>query len=190
MGNRFIFSDPHFGHDGIYRMVDIDGRRIRGWAETAQEGDEIMVAAWNRVVHRKDKVIVMGDVAIKRSALQILGRLNGDKVLVRGNHDIFKLKDYLPWFSDILGTHKRGPVLLSHYPVHPDSIPAWCIGNIHGHTHVNHVLRTSAQGIIEPDPRYLNACVEVRGVVPVPFETLVSELQARHALVQEANDAA
>lgn len=46
-----------------------------------------MVEQWNKLVKPKDRIYVLGDVAIKRSGLKILEQLNGRKVLVKGNHD-------------------------------------------------------------------------------------------------------
>ena len=47
----------------------------------------------------------LGDVVINRKALSTLYCLNSDKVLIKGNHDIFKLEDYTPHFRDIRGYH-------------------------------------------------------------------------------------
>lgn len=172
MGNRFITSDHHLMHDGMYRFTNPDGSAVRPWAQDSAEGDEMMIEAWNGVVHPKDTVYHLGDIAIRRGGLQLLGRLNGRKILVRGNHDIFKLSDYTPWFEDIRGSHKIDRLILSHYPIHPDSIPHWCDANVHGHTHSNGVTMISEDGERVPDPRYLNACVEAIGLSPVPVEKI------------------
>jgi len=83
--------------------------------------DEDMIEKWNNVVGPKDKVYHLGDVVINRKAIPTLARLNGDKVLIKGNHDIFKLSDYTPYFRDIRGYHVMNNYILSHVPVHPDS---------------------------------------------------------------------
>lgn len=183
MGQRHVFSDGHMGQSSIYRFKDDQGGLLRPWASSAEEADEIMVEAWNKVVHPKDTVYHLGDVAISRNRLQFLGRMNGRKILIRGNHDIFKLKDYLPWFDDILGSAKKDNCILSHYPIHPDSIPHWCPGNIHGHTHSRDVMMTDATGARVQDPRYLNACVEKLGIAPVPLEALVTRLKSQNSWV-------
>ena len=59
------------------------------------EMDEEMIKRWNETVRPNDKVYHLGDVVINRKALTTLSRLNGDKVLIRGNHDIFKLEEYI-----------------------------------------------------------------------------------------------
>lgn len=157
MSKTFIISDTHFGHNKIYSFTDDRGNRIRPWATNAKEGDEYMVQAWNSVVGKNDRVYHLGDVAIPRSGLRILERLNGRKVLIRGNHDIFRLKDYIPYFDDVRGTWKLDRFLLSHYPIR--DLPKWCLANVHGHTHINLVTRRRWFRRVS-DKRYLNVCVE------------------------------
>lgn len=128
--------------------------------------DEHQVKLWNDVVRPHDRVYHLGDVAIKRAGLQTLSRLNGRKVLVKGNHDIFKLHDYTPFFDDIRGSHKLENFLLSHIPVHLECLARWTTGNIHGHLHSNHMTRPDG----EWDDRYFNVSVESphRKLIGVP----------------------
>jgi calcineurin-like phosphoesterase family protein len=86
---------------------------------------------------------------------------------VAGNHDIFKLKDYLVYFEDVKGSYKFGGLILSHYPVHPESLPGWCLANCHGHTHDRELA----------DPRYKNLCPEVVGPKPVNLDYLLRNLE-------------
>jgi len=166
MSTCWLISDTHFGHNNIYRFSDKHGDRMRGWADNAATGDEIMVEAWNSVVRPKDRVYHLGDVAIPRAALRILGRLNGRKVLIRGNHDMFKLKDYTEHFDDIRGMWKLDTYILTHAPIHPCSIPPWCTANVHGHVH---------RGTL-PDSRYRNVSVEVLdGQRPISFDDIRKE---------------
>lgn len=172
--NRFFLSDHHLRHKNIYSFLGVNGQRIRPWAEKAEESDEMMVEAHNRVVRPGDTVYFLGDVAISAKGLDILPRMNGRKVLIRGNHDIFKMKQYAPHFADIRATHLIEKVIFSHYPLHPGSLPGWCLGNAHGHTHEKPVLGTDGA----PDPRYLNLCVEAVGLEPLRFEEVVARLTA------------
>ncbi|MGA1873758.1 MAG: hypothetical protein ACMUHY_08805, partial [Thermoplasmatota archaeon] len=45
-----------------------------------------------------------------------------DKVLIKGNHDIFKLTDYTKYFRDIRGYHVMNGLILSHIPISKDSL--------------------------------------------------------------------
>lgn len=182
---RLVISDHHFRHDNMYRFTDSAGNRIRSWANTAEQADEMMIDAWNETVRPGDTVYHLGDVAIKKSGLALLERLNGRKILIRGNHDIFRLKDYTAHFADIRGTHKQGRMIFSHYPLNPDSIPHWCVGNVHGHIHGSTVMRRTWWGRRVADTRYFNACVEAIGLAPIEID----DLEARITDRQEGNPA-
>lgn len=176
MKRRFVISDQHFAHDNCYRFTRRDGTRLRPWAENAAQADEMMIDAWNAVVRPGDTVYHLGDVSIRKTGLSLLDRLHGRKVLIRGNHDIFKLKDYAAHFADIRGTHKLGSFVLSHYPLHPDHIPPWCSANIHGHIHADRVMKRTWWGRRHPDPRYFNACVEIIGLAPLDIEDVAARI--------------
>jgi calcineurin-like phosphoesterase family protein len=176
---RFLHSDPHFLHDRIYQFTDEDGERVRPWAENSEEADELMIEAWNAVVPKNGATVYcLGDVAMKAKGLHLLSRMNGRKILIRGNHDIFRLKQYTDHFADIRGTHKLDRLILSHYPIHPDSIPHWCDANVHGHTHDKVVTRRTWYGRRVPDTRYINVCVERIGLTPVPVEDIAAQAAA------------
>ena len=176
MSNTFLISDHHFSHPSVCKFLRDDGSKLRPWNEDqVEEMDEFMIESWNSVVGAKDKVYYLGDFCIKRKDIQILSRLKGDKVLVRGNHDIFKMEDYTPFFRDIRGTHKLDNCILSHYPIHPDSIARWALCNIHGHTHYRNVL--DADG--NEDIHYFNVSVENINYVPIAFEEIKRQVGTR-----------
>lgn len=176
MTKTWLVSDTHFGHNNCYtRFTDRKtGELIRPWAANSDEGDEIIRETWNSRVRPNDKVYHLGDVAIPRRALKCMEGLNGRKVLIRGNHDIFKLKDYAEYFDDIRGTHKLSDTILTHYPIHPESIPLrWCRGIIHGHTHSNMVVLEDGETL---DRRFQNVCIEHTDQGPIEFEEIRSRL--------------
>lgn len=130
--------------------------------------DEALVANWNAVVKPEDKVYHLGDVVINRKHLQTVGRLNGSKRLVLGNHDIFDVADYSKYFKYIHGSLKCEDVILTHIPIHPESIPRWCIANVHGHIHAE----------VIPHPRYFNVSVENINFIPIEFSVLRDKIKA------------
>lgn len=158
MPSVFLVSDTHFGHQGVCNFTTNGRDKLRPWVDAAHM-DKDMVEYWNDTVKPQDKVYHLGDVVIARRHLETVGKLHGDKVLIKGNHDIFKLKDYLPYFRDIRAYHPMDGYLLSHIPVHASQFPRWK-GNIHGHLHSNTV----------GDPRYLCVCVEQTNFRPILFE--------------------
>ena len=189
MANVFLISDTHFGHAGVCHFLRDDGTKLRPW-DDPNDMDEAMIERWNSVVKPRDKVYHLGDVVINRKALKILGLLNGDKVLIKGNHDIFKLEDYTPYFRDIRGYHVMSGMILSHIPVHESNLYRFGT-NIHGHTHSNRVMKTVTVQESSPydprpydvkkqviDPRYHCVCVEQTDFAPISFEDVKLRIKA------------
>ena len=194
MPATFLTSDTHFGHAGVCRFLRNDGvTKLRPW-DTPEEMDEEMVKRWNERVRPKDKVYHLGDVVINRRALDIMSRLNGDKVLIRGNHDIFKLEDYTKYFRDVRGYHVMSGMILSHIPIHEESIGRFGV-NVHGHLHANRVMR-HAESTVEfmergvrswIDPRYHCVCVEQTDFAPILLEDMIERIKAEGGTIEMRN---
>jgi metallophosphoesterase superfamily enzyme len=127
----------------------------------------------------------LGDVVINRKALKTLARLNGDKVLIRGNHDIFRDDDYREYFRELRAYHVMNGMILSHIPVHSDSIGRFGV-NIHGHTHANRVRKARGVDVRtgeilysdEFDVRYHCVCVEqTPDFAPILFEDVIKRIE-------------
>ena len=185
MPSVFLVSDTHFGHAGVCRFTRNDGvTKLRPWTDP-DEMDEAMVKAWNDRVRPTDKVYHLGDVVINRKSLSIMSRLNGDKVLIRGNHDIFRDSDYREHFRELRAYHVMNGMILSHIPVHAESLGRFGV-NIHGHLHANRVRK--ARGVDARtgevlysdaiDPRYHCVCVEQTDFAPILFEEVITRIEA------------
>jgi calcineurin-like phosphoesterase family protein len=144
--------------------------KLRPW-DTAEEMDEELVKRYNDKVGKKDKCYFLGDVVINRKALGIMRRLNGDKVLIRGNHDIFRDDEYAQHFRELRAYHVMNGMILSHIPIHPDSLGRFGI-NIHGHLHSNRVMIDG-----EIDTRYHCVCVEQTDFAPILFEDVIKRIE-------------
>ena len=147
----FLVSDTHFGHAGVCRFLRSDGTKLRPW-DNPDEMDEEMIRRWNDTVRPNDKVYHLGDVVINRKALKTLWRLNGDKVLIRGNHDIFRDDEYREHFRELRAYHVMNGMILSHIPIHTESLARFGT-NIHGHLHANRVM-AETWGKYEIDSRF------------------------------------
>jgi len=175
MPSVFLVSDTHFGHKGVCHFTRNDGvTKLRPW-DTPEEMDEEMVKRWNERVKPTDKVYHLGDVVINRKSLSVMHRLNGDKVLIRGNHDIFKDEDYREHFRELRAYHVMNGMILSHIPLHPDSLGRFGV-NIHGHTHSNRVM-TEVRGEYKIDVRYHCVCVEQTDFTPILFEDVLKRIK-------------
>ena len=76
-----FYSDPHFGHANIIKYAD------RPFANV-QEMEDVFIQRYNETVSPEQTCFWVGDCSfrIERFA-EIMKKLNGRKLLVRGNHD-------------------------------------------------------------------------------------------------------
>ena len=180
----FLVSDTHFGHMGVCKFTRADGvTKLRPW-DTPEEMDEEMIRRWNERVRPTDKVYHLGDVVINRRALPTMARLNGDKVLIRGNHDIFPDEEYREYFRELRAYHVMNGMILSHIPIHSESLGRFGV-NIHGHTHADRVMRplaTSGRSDVV-DVRYHCVCVEQTDFAPILFEDVIKRIEAEGGVI-------
>ena len=186
MAKVWLTSDTHFGHLGVCKFMRNDGiTKLRPW-DTPGEMDEAMVKSWNERVKPNDTVYHLGDAVINRRALPTLARLNGDKVLIRGNHDIFRDTEYRIYFRELRAYHVMNFCILSHIPIHEASLARFR-KNIHGHLHANQVMKATSvdacTGEIlygnEVDPRYACVSVEQTDFAPILFEDMLEKIKLR-----------
>jgi len=82
-------SDMHLGHAGVIKFCNRP-------FETVEEMDEAIVDKWNKTVRGTERVYVLGDVSFHnpKVGVPLLRRLNGEKILVLGNHDKYSMTQY------------------------------------------------------------------------------------------------
>jgi calcineurin-like phosphoesterase family protein len=177
-----VISDLHLGHKNVLKYAG----PLRG-GTTPEEHDAWIIDQINSVVTKHDLLYILGDVAFNLEHLKLLKRLRVKQlVLAKGNHDANNYRHYLPYFQEMVGILSyRGTFWMSHAPVHPQELRGRY--NIHGHVHQNSIL---LDGI--PDPRYINACVEMTYGVPqnldALFEKYKPEIDASKALLRAGED--
>lgn len=118
---NYYIADCHFGHKGVLLMDP------RPFADVEQM-EETMVMLWNAAVYKTDTVYIIGDFCWGKvdEWRRILRKLNGTKVLIKGNHDLGDFPaDVEAMFADIkdkleiVDYDKKGnarKVILNHYP--------------------------------------------------------------------------
>ena len=118
-GSKIFFtSDTHFCHENIIKFV---GRPF----ENADEMNEALISRWNEKVPEDGLVFHLGDFAFAsfKKWEEIRSRLNGEIVLIKGNHDIkqfqkeeqyLKLFKYSAW-QMYIEIEKR-KIYLNHNP--------------------------------------------------------------------------
>lgn len=165
MGRKFIVSDTHFRHQNIISFeAEARSRYVDGPFQTVDEHDEHVIERWNLMVSPEDTVYHLGDVAFN-VGLPLVGRLNGKKILVMGNHDGKGALKYLEYFHEIYGCFgfRKWKALATHYPVHPSQLEERYAYNIHGHVHSKTLS----------DTRYINVSMENVHMAPIDLELLM-----------------
>ena len=188
MAEIWIASDHHADHENILKFQLDDGTPMRPFKD-AKEMLETLVSNHNAIVKPQDKVYFLGDFVMKARNISLAALFNGHKRLIRGNHDDGKsyvvqgivgpvrTSDYLKYFEEIYASRLLDNLLLTHYPVHPDSIKVeWT--NVHGHTHNN-----QPQGAL--GTKYYNVCVEMTDYRPLALY----EVKERIAALKRQNQA-
>ena len=173
----YFISDTHFNHDKgfIYEPRKFD---------SMPEMNERLIANWNKVVSPDDTVYVVGDFFLGADmdyVLNTLKRLNGNIILVRGNHDSdAKIRLYeqtgkildIVWATQI--TYKKRNFFICHYPTmtanfgdkkNPDKV----IINIFGHTH-------SPDKFYEGMANMYNVACDAHDCTPVSIEEIYSDV--------------
>ena len=120
MSKVFFSSDTHFGHRAI---IEYCNRPF----SCVEEMNEVITFRWNQKVKKEDQVFLLGDVSFKNQ-FDWKNRLNGEKVVIAGNHDdsSFKLvKAYIRYNGKYIS--------LSHRPDEADTSKEIClVGHVHG----------------------------------------------------------
>ena len=161
MSKIFFTGDLHFGHENV---IAFDNRPF----ESVEEMDSELIRRWNNKVGKDDFTYVLGDMIWKTrndNAPSIIKSLNGQIILIKGNHDRFLnnakakaalagVKDY----DDICvtledGTKKR--VILSHYFIPMYNGSRYQAIHLHAHSHftdeadyeIDFAAKLNAEGI-------------------------------------------
>ncbi len=181
----WLTSDTHFGHRNMVEKFTLaDGTPARKFA-SVEEMDETMVTRWNEVVKPSHHVYHLGDVTMHRQIGQIrysiLDRLQGHKRLLLGNHDADHVKNYLEWFEKVYASRVIDRLLLTHIPVHPESLGRFA-ANVHGHTHhmtLPPALKVDEKGYgaRERLVPYVNVCVEKTDYRPIHLDEVMQKVR-------------
>lgn len=165
---RWIISDTHFGHKNIITYENRPFCSVEGM-------NNHLIKKWNELVTNDDLVYHLGDVYMQMSRsdiMNVLNKLNGDIILVLGNHD----EDNFNFFRKCGRFIEVSPypivvddwIILSHEPMYMGKNTPYV--NIHGHVH--------------GDSRYASVsetggcvCVEKSNFYPIDFDKLKLDIE-------------
>jgi calcineurin-like phosphoesterase family protein len=202
--NTFVIADTHFGHADIIlhckrpwcmpnpaydTLLPYDFRTnnplmVPKWALEAH--DQFITEKWNKMVTKKDRVIIVGDFAFK-DHLMHASSLNGRKILVMGNHDDDLNREALKHFDEVYdfgcvkkmmtgafrpdGKAVKEKVTFCHY-----AMRAWpgsweSSASVHAHSHG----RMPELDILLS----FDVGMDVWGYFPIPWEAIQKRIEAK-----------
>ena len=119
---------------------------------TVEEMEQVLISNWNSAVTNQDTVYILGDFCWGKEPdwIKILDKLNGNKVLIRGNHDLknmsANLKSKFADIKDYKEIDDNGRiVIMCHYPIlaykHSfDPNTFMLFGHVHNNTKESHLI--------------------------------------------------
>lgn len=132
----FFTADTHLSHRAL--VAD------RSYS-SVEEMDETLIARWNARVGPKDRVFHLGDVSFAKPAATaaLLARLNGNIVLISGNHDrkmkpeVAKRFELVAPYLEInaLVNGAKQHIVLMHFPMRAWNRSHYGAWHLHGHCH-------------------------------------------------------
>ena len=168
---RYIVADLHFGHENIIKYES------RPFAN-ADEMNNRLIELWNSVVGNDDLVYVLGDFTLSRRMdviRNLVNSLNGRKVLIMGNHDTRKPKDYIECGFEV-ATRKpmmvEPGVILMHEPFKDASLIAPNYIYFFGHVHNN-------PSIMDDYPNCMCVSVERINYRPIDLDECIRKVRER-----------
>ena len=110
----YFSSDLHLGHRSV---IGFQNRPF----ENVEEMDNGIIHNFNSVVHRDDILYILGDLSYRipeSQANELIKRINGRKILIRGNHDGHYDKSLFEEIYDYKEfKHEKIKYVLMHYPL-------------------------------------------------------------------------
>lgn len=183
--NIFFTGCTHFNHANIIKLAN------RPFA-TVGEMDWEMIERWNKVVDRNDRVYHLGDFGYVNRTLaeHLLAQLNGQKILIHGNHDDSRVFHASGWFNTLLYhelEYAGRKLVLCHYPIE-DWNGRWK-GSIHLHCHThapqlrNPSIPNPANSALDLGNRLpaevkcnrFNVGVDATAFAPISLEEIITE---------------
>lgn len=157
-------ADEHFGHKNIIKYC------CRPFG-SVEEMNESLIRNWNKRVSEGDSVYVLGDFCF-RDPDQYLRELNGDVILIFGNHDDTKCRHGKTMFKGVFDILKIKPrnktILLSHY-----AMRVWAKSHINSYHLYGH-----SHGTLPPFGKSMDVGVDCHDYAPISLDEVEDILES------------
>jgi len=178
---KYYISDLHLDHANMLKF-EPESRPF----SNVNEMNETLIQRWNAKVKKGDEVYVLGDFCFDRDgdrANEFLNRLNGQKFLIKGNHDKFIkakyfdrslfvwIKDYAVITDTVAGEQVN--VCLFHYPIAVWDRKHHQAYHLFGHIHSNKTDGSHHPLEFDLGDHAFNVGADVRDLEPKTLEELI-----------------
>jgi calcineurin-like phosphoesterase family protein len=185
----YLVSDTHLDHSNIIKYCD------RPFNDVSHM-NRSLINNWNQKVSSNDKVFFVGDLAMSNpsKAVNFYKQLNGNIIMIRGNHDQKLDIDKAPFniVESLFFKYKGYDFYISHYPKNyqevtdrndnreepfysnpPEDFEGW---NIHGHVHNNDIKNFP---FLNQNDKTVNVGVDVINYKPVDISRIIDIIKTK-----------
>lgn len=167
----YFTSDLHLGHNNI---ISLSHRPF----SSIEEMNKTLINNWNSWVNKNDTIYILGDIAFKmkvEEVNQLIKKLNGKKILIRGNHDKKYDESLFEEICDFKVIKYNGFVFsLMHYPLleWPHFFHQGIHLHGHQHNHKDYNLKMREEGI-----RRYDVGVDANEYRPISIEEILAFME-------------
>ena len=168
MTNILFTADLHLGHNNLVKR----GQRP---FSTCEEHDQVLMDNWNNKINKSDLIYILGDV-VWNNEFSILDKFNGQKIIIKGNHDktkhleIAKAKGYIcNWHYQKGLTIDNKFLYMQHFSCRSWERSFHGSYHIYGHSH----------GTLEDYKLSTDIGVDCWNFTPVNWEELKAYMEAK-----------
>jgi len=168
----FFTADYHFDHTNSIKYCN------RPFS-TVEEMNEGLILNTNQKVRPIDHLVIAGDLTLHHKSefvyQKFINRLNGDKILLKGNHDYWIPKKTGRYIYHL--TINGQFIAVSHYPMRSWNKSCHGSWNLHGHTHA----------LLEPLRNQWDIGVDNTNYFPISFDE-ISEIMRKQPEDRRCDD--
>ena len=177
MGNIYVTSDLHFGHDREFVW------KVRGY-NSIEEMNEDYTHKWNTTVSDEDDVYVLGDLMLgDKSNIEYLKRLKGKIHIALGNHDTRTREAMYRELPNVIEVawaikldYRKYHFFMTHFPAMTGNLEKESLRqmtlNLYGHTHQN-------TNFYEDRPYMYHVGVDSHDGYPVLLDTIIAQMKEK-----------
>ena len=178
MGNIYLTSDLHFGHDREFIW------KVRGFLSLEQM-NIAYVDRWNAIVTDEDDVYILGDVILgDKSNIEYVKKLKGKIHIVLGNHDTATREAMYRELPNVVEVaevgirlkYKKHHFVLTHYPMMTGNLEKESLKqmtlNLYGHTH-------QTSNFYNDMPFMYHVGVDSHDGYPALLDSIIEEMYAK-----------